>query len=141
MTGSQSSPENILNQNPNEESSYKVLTMQVPYATDTSEIEGAFLPSWCIAVVKPLVEGERKRESERVPQDSPLACARCKRQRANHCSLCLEQVCGWCHCPDVDHHGGKVRMHSPTKTYIMTDPETGAMLPHCKSGAGSSRSP
>jgi len=129
----QNSPEERINPDV-EVGQSKSLTVLVPSETDTSEIEGAFLPSWCIAVVKPLIQGERKRESERVPADSPFACARCKRQRANHCSLCLEQVCGWCHRPDVDHHGGKVRMHSPTKTYIMTEVETGAMIPHCSYG-------
>ena len=98
---------------------------------DTSEIEEVVFPSWCCAALQSWVDIQKKKESTRVPKDSPLACARCGKYRAYRCSLRPEQVCGWCHRPDVDHHGAKVRRrHVPSKTYVMTDIETGALIPH-----------
>jgi len=95
-----------------EKPKYKPLTINVPFETDTSEIEGVVFSEVghiVVAMLRTWVDGQKKKESARVPKDSPLACSRCKQQRANHCSLCQKRVCGWCHRPDVDHHGGKVR--------------------------------
>jgi len=118
---------------------YKTLTIQVPEDTDTSGIEGVAFPAdmaeIATAMLRTAHNAARRKEADRVPADSPLACARCKQQRADHCSLCQEQVCGWCHVPAVDHHGGKSKpLHVDAKTYIMTNPETGDIVPHRKPG-------
>jgi len=129
----QNSPEERINQDAEQGQTarYKSLTIRVPSDTDTLELEGNLFPAWPLILLRSCVDRQRMLEADRVPQDSPLACARCKRYLANHCSLCLEQVCQWCHRPDVDHHGGKVRPQGiGSRTYIMTDPESGAMIPH-----------
>ena len=80
----------IITQQP-ESSKYKPLTIYVPFETDTSEIEGVAFPSDMAEIATVMLrtahDAARKKEADRVPADSPLACARCKQQRANHCSL------------------------------------------------------
>ncbi len=71
---------------------------------------------------------QKQLELDRVPKDSSLACTRCRSYRAFRCSLCPEQVCMWCHQPDVDHHNGKA--DNQALNYVMTDLETGAVIPH-----------
>ena len=113
----------------------KPVVIWVPNEVDTSRMDGVFLPSWVCAQMMIWVDYLDRQEAERVPRDSPMACTRCRTQRAALCSVCQEQVCGWCHRPDVDHHDGKVRplgVHS--KTYVMTDLETGALVPHQSPG-------
>jgi len=116
-----------------EKPKYKSLNIQVPTELDTNDIDGVVFSEVghiVVAMLRTWVDAQKKKESARVPKDSPLACARCKQQRADHCSLCQEQICGWCHVPAVDHHGGKSKpLHVDAKTYIMTDPETGTVVP------------
>jgi len=114
---------------------FKILTIQVPNEVDTSEIEGMRIPSdkarAAVVMLQFWRDIARKKEADLVPADSPLACVRCNDYRSNHCSLCKEQVCFWCHWPDKDHHGGKVRpLHVHSKTYVLTDPETGDLVSH-----------
>jgi len=138
----QDSPEDRVNDDPQEGETvfvllegYKLLTLQVPSTVDTSGIDGVAISSVMYAMLEGMLRSilvsQDKQEADRVPIDSPLVCGRCGTYRAFRCSLCPEQVCRWCHRPNVDHHDGKVRPRGVySKTYIMTDLETGALIPH-----------
>ena len=53
---------------------YKPLTINVPFEVDTSDIEGMVFKEtgWmAVAMLRPWVDAERKKEADRVPADSP----------------------------------------------------------------------
>ena len=114
---------------------FKSLTLNVPESLDVAAFDGLTVRPECarmiVAMLETFIQLEQQRESNRVPADSPLACAQCGKYRAFRCSLCPDQVCSWCHRPGVDHHGDKPKgFHTPSNPYIMTDLETGAVIPH-----------
>lgn len=120
--------------NPTLPPNFKQLTINVPGSVDIEGLEGVTISWQAFNTLKFIIGYDAKEESaqaaDAVEAESPLACSRCRKYRAFRCSLCPEQVCRWCHQPDRDHHGGKTRGRAPSKTYIMTNVESGNLIPH-----------